>query len=207
MHPRDRFIKWASSWACHGRHSNVHSSLAKKASRIPNAMGRQTKEGSWQREHDLYGKGGSKIYLWAYPKDKLCVNTQICCTKVPFMDSLLNEIISRLKGKGSSYVFCSGCTAFSSPKCTGLESTSLQAPGPGSWKAFALRLKVTCTALLLAFHCSHSSLEWQSQALYLTLYYLGQFVETILKKQQQHTQKTLVPGRMPCLVFSMVKPP
>lgn len=117
---------------------------------------------SWQREHDLYGKGGSTIYLWAYPKDKPCVNTQIYFTKVPFMDSLLNEILSRLKithGKGSSSASCSGCTAFSLPQCVGLGSASLQALGPGSLKSFTLRHKVIGTALLLAFHRSHSSLE------------------------------------------------
>lgn len=156
MHPCDRFIKWASSWACHGRHSNVHSSLAKKASRIPKAMGRPRKEAD--RGNMIFMEKVVLKSIWFIQR-----TNQIYFTKLSFMDSLLNEILSRLKithGKGSSSVFCSGCTAFSSPKCAGLGSASITpGSGPRQLKTFTLRHKVTGTALLLAFHCSHSLLE------------------------------------------------
>lgn len=82
------FIKWTSSCARHGWHCSNHSSLAKKASRIPNTMDRPREEadnGTCEgiKRPDLYGKGSSKIFSWAYPKDKPCVNIQFHFRECP----------------------------------------------------------------------------------------------------------------------------
>lgn len=111
------------------------------------------------------------------------------------MDSLLNEMLSRLKGfcRKDSWFFCSVYITFSSAKYTGLESLSFQALGPGSWKSFTLWHKARSKALPSGFLWSYAH---QQSAFCPTerpvpshippaLYYLGQFWRNCLKKKKQ----------------------